>query len=566
MSSPLRSPAPASDKKQKTALAYYLKDDVFLSKQVADDLEIQIKKDKCSFLWWFCYDYVFPKELLKKKLREDKVRIFLKKNINFEKHKTYEKYSLATIYNIIQKTKRNILKQIDNINVFDLLSIFKDNVFGKSYLVDTLTKVKKELIKNDYKNKILLLITDGKSTDGNIRNIAEEIKKETNTYIVVFCISSHELNRPKELFINPPSNLYNYEKVLFEASSSLNSNLELFSYLRQKGITVQNEGQTKLFFQTNDKSLIKILFESLQNLFNHHDVLFDLIGRVELKNYVGSSMDAFSVRNQGNEGTCYAFASATAIHLTLVRLKGNKSPPFEGIKNYLVERYGIEGYNVPKLLNAELGKYKLRYRKVNEKGAREAILKKRICVMTFYYTNYEIAQFETFFYDLEPQGILTKEKMNEIIPNKNYLPENITEYNETGGHAVVLVGSQVEYLKFLNSWGTRFGDKGFFKLKNSEIFEMYFYELYWDDNDLTKEELEEHYKFKKELTAEYFEDVKNYEKISNTEFECPLCHAKSTIKEFNGFIDEVKCPKCKKMFTTTDETLLKKLYFDFVNL
>ena len=50
---------------------------------------------------------------------------------------------------------------------------------------------------------------------------------------------------------------------------------------------------------------------------------------------------------------------------------------------------------------------------------------------------------------------------------------------------------------------------------------MHFYELYWDNNDLTKEELEEHYKFKKKLSSEYFDDVKNFEKISK-EFESLL--------------------------------------------
>ena len=93
---------------------------------------------------------------------------------------------MSSIYNIIQKTKSNILKQYDNIKVWDILSIFKDKVFGKSYLVDTLTKVKNELIKNTHENKILLLITDGKTTDGSILNIIEERKSKTNTYMVVF--------------------------------------------------------------------------------------------------------------------------------------------------------------------------------------------------------------------------------------------------------------------------------------------------------------------------------------------------------------------------------------------
>ena len=58
--------------------------------------------------------------------------------------------------------------------------------------------------------------------------------------------------------------------------------------------------------------------------------------------------------------------------------------------------------------------------------------------------------------------------------------------------------------------------------------------------------MEEHYKLKEKLSAEYFENVKNFKKISNTEFECPIYHVKSTIKEFNGFIDEVSVQNVRK--------------------
>ena len=56
----------------------------------------------------------------------------------------------------------------------------------------------------------------------------------------------------------------------------------------------------------------------------------------------------------------FIFASATAIHLALVRLKGNKSIPFEEIKDYLIEEYGKKGYQKRKLLDNELWKYKLK--------------------------------------------------------------------------------------------------------------------------------------------------------------------------------------------------------------
>ena len=60
--------------------------------------------------------------------------------------------------------------------------------------------------------------------------------------------------------------------------------------------------------------------------------------------------------------------------------------------------------------------------------------------------------------------------MNEIIPKQYYLSQNKSDYNNEGGH----VGTQVEYLKFLNSQGIEFGDRGFFKLKNSEFLKCIF--------------------------------------------------------------------------------------------
>lgn len=90
--------------------------------------------------------------------------------------------------------------------------------------------------------------------------------------------------------------------------------------------------------------------------------------------------------------------------------------------------------------------------------------------------------------------------MEEIINYEPFLDKD-KKIDEMEGHAVLLNISQIEYLRFLNSWGICFWDQGFFNMKNSEVFGeiMKFYELYWDDNDLTQSELEEHYKLKKML-------------------------------------------------------------------
>lgn len=111
----------------------------------------------------------------------------------------------------------------------------------------------------------------------------------------------------------------------------------------------------------------------------------------------------------------------------------------------------------------ELSQYKLPFNEVDENRAREAINKKRVCIVTFCFTNREFVKFITFFKD-EPKGILSKEKMDEIIPYKSYLNEN-RDNDKTEGYAVVLIGSQIEYLRLLNSWGIDFAAKDFLKLK-----------------------------------------------------------------------------------------------------
>ena len=563
-----------TSKNKKCVLAFYLKDDYYLRQKVYENLKEQNKNIK-EHSWWdifhlFDEEYIFkyPKDLFINDIIEDMTQLVIKETIDFDNHKNNTIHSILYVYDAIKAVKNQLEKKMyGDISINDILNLFKDNIYGESYLVETLTKIKDEIIpiKNDYDNKIIFLITDGKSADGSIRSIIEEIKKEVNAYIIVLFVSSHDLNRPKELFNNLPDNLYDYEKDLFEASSSLNSNLEMFSYLNKQDIIIPKNGQIKLFFQGNDNYLINVLLKSLENIFENHDLLLDVVGKVELRKYVGESIGDFSPKNQGKEGTCYAFASATAIHLTLVRLKGDKSPPFEDIKYYLINKYGKDGYSTKALLTEELRQYKLSFKEVDEKGAREAVNKKRVCVVTFRYTNREYAKYRTFF-EKRPKGILSKEIMDEIEPYEKYLDENRNN-NNTEGHAVVLVSSQIEYLRLLNSWGIGFGDQGFFKIKNSEVFrEIHFYELYWDDNDLTQTELEEHYKFKKMLSVDYFNNKKNYEEICNYKVECPHCHEESRIKDFKGNLIQVKCPICKEYFDIKDEKLAQKLYFDFINL
>ena len=80
------------------------------------------------------------------------------------------------------------------------------------------------------------------------------------------------------------------------------------------------------------------------------------------------------MKNQGNYKTCYAFASATAIHLTLVKELGDDATSFEDIKEYLIRKYGVNGNKTYEVLKNESEKYGYSVREVNETEARIAII------------------------------------------------------------------------------------------------------------------------------------------------------------------------------------------------
>jgi hypothetical protein len=57
------------------------------------------------------------------------------------------------------------------------------------------------------------------------------------------------------------------------------------------------------------------------------------------------------------------------------------------------------------------------------------------------------------------------------------------------GNAVLFVSYDTNSMRFLNSDGTEFGDKGFFKVENTKVFKyIKFLDVYWEVSDLTNEE------------------------------------------------------------------------------
>ena len=137
---------------------------------------------------------------------------------------------------------------------------------------------------------------------------------------------------------------------------------------------------------------------------------------------------------------------------------------------------------------------------VNDIGARKAIMKTRLCVATFRLNKRQMAKFYYFFVK-NPKGILTNKK---ILNEPNGFP-----IGKINGNAIVLTHISKSYSKFLNSWGTEWGNNGYFRVKSVDVLGIEFADIYWDKSDLSSDEINSYNKYMNNLKKKIVNSVYN---------------------------------------------------------
>ena len=135
---------------------------------------------------------------------------------------------------------------------------------------------------------------------------------------------------------------------------------------------------------------------SFKNFIDNNELLLFTIGKERLNQYLGDEINSFEPKTQIGR-TCYAYASATAIHWTLLGFYGESPDSFEQIKNNLINKYGVDGSNTSNVLLEQGKKYKYKIKRVDENGARQALNNYHICVARFVLTELEWSKFKRFF-------------------------------------------------------------------------------------------------------------------------------------------------------------------------
>ena len=272
------------------------------------------------------------------------------------------------------------------------------------------------------------------------------------------------------------------------------------------------------------------------------DALSELLVSVDLDIYITQNTESFEAKEQEG-GTCYANASAAVLHLAMQRILGREGgyANFYTLRDEIIQAYGKDGADTNDVLQTICPKYRLQSQKVNTKKAMEAVVKKRPVVARFRLTNDEWDVFSKF-YKNNPTSILTQDELDVRKRPTNPPPD-------TSGHAVVLTSYNSKCLTFMNSWGQQWGDKGFFRVKNAEVLQLEFFDVYWTLNDLSVGEKEYYEKYGSEVATKLMNSLKGLQKA---EYACPECKQASLVTEFEGTLSKVRCPKCSREFSTND--------------
>lgn len=340
--------------------------------------------------------------------------------------------------------------------------------------------------------KVLLLLSDGASTgETNAHRAAalesvEYLEKRNTKIASCYLQTGRSKSTHKQLFYTKPKKCDEAFSFLFDISSYIENSNYGMKLLIDEGFELPIEGHSKLFLAVDNRPVLDTFLRFASRTYAiENRGIFDIISRAEMDVLILQCMQGYAATNQKKKKICYAHAIATVYYLSMKRIKYREGgyPTFDAIKDDLVRKYGIKGAYVDKVLEETSKLYRLQFRIVDETGARQALNMRRPVVARFSLQNNsegkwdgEWGRFSQFYLDY-PTGILEKHHLEGPNP-----------VAKAGGHAVVLIDIAPNYLQFLNSWDTTFADKGKFKVKNAEVLELEFFDVFWTLDDLTASE------------------------------------------------------------------------------
>jgi len=247
----------------------------------------------------------------------------------------------------------------------------------------------------DAERKVLVLISDGRATDGDPIPAAHELREKGISVAAVY-LTSHRLATQRALYYQKDESWPNGPQTLFQMSDRVSALTHPIPVLASVGWSIPSDGEVALFSMLcSTAALDEFCSLLLSARFGSADALLDIVGRIHFDDYVND--EHANVRknpsDQGNEGVCYAHATASAIHMALLRIvspAGVAVKTLDEIRDEIKSKFPEcpEGQSTKDVLQhartwCRPTDHPLRFQEVDEKGARQAVLRRRPVLATF---------------------------------------------------------------------------------------------------------------------------------------------------------------------------------------
>jgi hypothetical protein len=444
-----------------------------------------------------------------------------------------------------------------------LLDTLREHMYGS-------TPMRKALMESldvfqragDAARRVLVVLSDGSSTDGDPLPIARMLQQEKVVIASVYLTDDNNISS-RQLHDRPDADWNEGQTILFEMAHRVASLTHPIPVLASLGWKIPSSGESSLFASIcSTAALEEFCLMLLSARFGSADALLDVVGRVRLDAYIDDHLvrTCDNPSNQERSSSCYAHATAAVLHMALHRIVGRKGlyPSIVEIRDAILAKFppGDGGRSTKSVLRTAVKWYHpLRFREVNEEGARQAVLRRRPVLSTFHLSDLGWNTFINHFTNpVTRNNVLTHRDMDAYSSSPN-----------VGGHAVVLTSCDPHSLTFLNSWGRDWGNQGSFSVENcatlelrgTDKFQVRFYDVYWLENDLTEEERKA---YEAEIDEKLCAHVSEYSSIFELEYRCALCTVNSPIAKFKGNLYQTECPACHKTFEPEPGHLVQALY------
>lgn len=448
-----------------------------------------------------------------------------------------------------------------------LLDSLRHHMYGSTPMRHSLQKAIEVFDSCSTRQQVLVLVSDGHSTDGDPLPLARELRDKNVTVATIFLTDSIAAAQ-KSLYNEHVADWDKGQRTLFDMATRVHGSAHPIPVMASMGWSIPPSGECGLYTTVcSTDALEEFCSLLLSARFGSADVFFDILGKVDLDSYVNSEhvRTCMNPSDQGNEGVCYAHAVAAVTHMALLRIVDREGgcPSIQTIRERILEKFPAKkgGRNTAKVMEQVVEWYRpLRFRAVDEDGARQAVLRRRPVLTTFRLSKSGWDTFSRHFHrDAEtpmPIGVLTSAAMQ---PHR--------QGEDGGGHAVVMTRCDPQSLSFLNSWGSQWGNNGSFSIENAHVLELEphdqdtvpvrFYDIYWFESDLTPAERAAYHRRVDNTVQRH---AQQHSSVFSLEAMCPHCRFASPLASFTGSIRRAVCPRCQRSFATEPGHLIQALY------